>query len=88
MPAATYRRQLRLWREAEERLDALANARLGGLLPALAGLLRETAGASLCPSRPARAAESPASGRCPGWRLQAPHSSSSWSGTGGHGGGG
>ena len=43
MPAATYRRQLRLWREAEERLDALANARLGGLLPALAGLSRETA---------------------------------------------
>ena len=32
MPAATYRHQLRLWREAEERLDALANARLGGLL--------------------------------------------------------
>ena len=31
MPAATYRRQLRLWREAEERLDALANARLGAL---------------------------------------------------------
>ena len=32
MPAATYRRQLRLWRETEERLDALANARLGGFL--------------------------------------------------------
>ena len=32
MRAATYRHQLRLWREAEERLDALANARLGGLL--------------------------------------------------------
>ena len=52
MRAATYRRQLRLWREAEERLDALADARLGGLLAriavpkkrsALAGLLRETA---------------------------------------------
>ena len=52
MRAATYRRQLRLWREAEERLDALANARLGGLLAklavsrkraGLAGLLRETA---------------------------------------------
>ena len=27
MPAATYRHQLRLWREAEERLDARANAR-------------------------------------------------------------
>ena len=26
MRAATYRHQLRLWREAEERLDALANA--------------------------------------------------------------
>ena len=36
MPAATYRRQLRLWREAEERLDALANARLGGLLARIA----------------------------------------------------
>ena len=52
MRAATYRRQLRLWRIAEERLDALANARLGGLLAkiavskkqaALAGLLREAA---------------------------------------------
>ena len=48
MRAATYRRQLRLWREAEERLDALANARLGGLLQRVvqeagqpSGLLRE-----------------------------------------------
>ena len=36
MRAATYRRQLRLWHEAEERLDALANARLGGLLSRIA----------------------------------------------------
>ena len=66
MRAATYRHQLRLWREAEERLDALANARLGGLLPALAGLLRETAGPAFAEAAQPRAATRPASGRCPG----------------------